>query len=1072
MQQALSGVTVAFKIEVIDYASATSAVGPSLDALMTAPAEGGSSATPPLLALLQSDARLSSVASVTSYTPATYLAPPPSPPPPPPLCGNGALDPGETCDEGFGPGLDNPQSAACDTSCQLDVLYACTDWTARNCTCNNAAGTFAVEVATKDNGADVGGCAQTPCTLYPNRCLANGAGCTEGSWLTGCVACKIGYYRSGGNCKLCGDNTAASAAAVAVVTVLAGLVGYRAAQILDNTSTALIKGIVSSMQYISINVDVNIKWPDEIIAIGRWFSSINLNIDIIAPECVSGNFNWYYIFWMGAVIVPAMLALILALRQLYLRRAYVRTVISIDGDDTGYFVRAHTFFSRREVKRFHSPDGSLVIAELQRQYQKRVAVRTFAVLALTVMYLPVVRLCLQSYECIYHGTGYVLEHDTDLPCDAPFHRFTQAVASLILLVVGLGVPFIVLARVRSLRLRGGLDGARELTSWGALYDIYRRPLDDDDLEDEEKRTHATATTEEKGGGDSSSTGASKATPSTIERADSVAHKRPPTRFERVGALLAVHYLTVELIQKFVVVVCTSPRAADVAAGLLVVVYAAFAAFVYWTQPWRDISLRIFGRVLTNALNRVEVFALLMQSVLVIIPWVMNGAASAVASALLTTMIVFLLILRTAMFISERLSFLRERKVGGVDGENPEVTRRRTSERMLELAMKGDETRLHALKAKVVKARNRLKARYESTRDAIMLRAASGQGNRAMLELARGIMESANRINPKDAPSGTAGANIRAALKLVDGASAEMDAVSNPEEAKNASSSSLELTRMISAHQRAIHELVKLAREYADAERVQELIRVANEINNLKRAVQTLPNRLGEREAEDLMSTLGGDACLGSMHRAVAEGDVEAFAEAVARAAAATLSFVHWCESESEKLAVSVDDESLAEVESTILRVAQSALVGRSTATMHRVRAFTQPWRAIAIALSKNKWDAAVVDVRRHNEEMARATLRNDFDATERSFTAAHDAVETFIAWCGKAKQTVASSLTAKDSATTRDSDVVDVLALALTEIERCESTARDPSIGILKAAANVKSKKGRPRQLGADVLHA
>ena len=97
----------------------------------------------------------------------------------------------------------------------------------------------------------------------------------EGSWKTACVACKIGYYRSGTFCKKCGDNTAASAAVVVFVTVVAGLVGYRAAQILDNTSTALIKGIISSMQYVSINVDVNIRWPAEMVAIGRWFSSVN-----------------------------------------------------------------------------------------------------------------------------------------------------------------------------------------------------------------------------------------------------------------------------------------------------------------------------------------------------------------------------------------------------------------------------------------------------------------------------------------------------------------------------------------------------------------------------------------------------------------------------------------------------------------------------------------------------------------------------------------------------------------------------------------------------------------------------
>ena len=498
-QSSASGVSVAFKVETLDISSATTSIGPALDALM---ASASSGAAPPLLALLQADANLSSVTGVAAYVPLVYLAPPPSPPPPPPLCGNGALDPGETCDEGFGPGLNRTQHAACDSTCQFDALYTCSDWTATNCTCSNVAGVYAVEEVTEENGAAAGGCAQTPCDLYPDRCLAAGAGCVEGSWRTGCIACKVGYYRSGSRCKLCGDNTAASAAVVAFFTVVAGLVGYRAAQILDNTSTALIKGVVSTMQYVSINVDVNIRWPDEIVAIGRWFSSINLNIDIIAPECVSGNFNWYYIFWMGAVVVPATLAVILTLRQQHLRRVYVRTVVSIDNDDEGYFIRHrrclfYVIFGRRvERKLFHSPDGGLVVAELQRQYKKRVAVRTFGVLALTVMYLPIVRLCLQSYECVHHGDGYVLTHDTDLTCDSPFHRVTQAVASLILLFVGLGVPFMVLFRVRTIRVNGALDGAREITSWGALYDVYRRPIDDNEVSKETKATGADANVED------------------------------------------------------------------------------------------------------------------------------------------------------------------------------------------------------------------------------------------------------------------------------------------------------------------------------------------------------------------------------------------------------------------------------------------------------------------------------------------------------------------------------------------------------------------------------------------------
>lgn len=1084
-QISASGVSVAFKVETLDISSATTSIGPALDALM---ASASSGAAPPLLALLQADANLSSVTGVEAYVPVVYLAPPPSPPPPPPLCGNGALDPGETCDEGFGPGLNQTQRAACDSTCQFDSLYTCSDWTATNCTCSNAAGVFAVEEATEENGAAAGGCAQTRCVAYPNRCLANGAGCVEGSWKTGCIACKLGYYRSGSRCKLCGDNTAASAAVVAVVTVVAGLVGYRAAQILDNTSTALIKGIVSSMQYISINVDVDVKWPDQIVAIGRWFASINFNLDIIAPECVSGSFNWYYIFWIGAVIVPVTLALLLVARQILLKRAYVRTVISIDGDETGYFIRRRSTFTRRELKRFHSLDGSLVIAELQRQYQNRVAVRTFAVLALTVMYLPVVRLCLQSYECIYHGDGYVLEHDTDLACDAPLHRVTQAVASLILLFVGLGTPALVLLRVRQLRLKQTLDGARELTSWGALYDIYRRPIDDVDEDGVDKVESGATATDGVESGDRSA---------TLDRVESLAQAVVPTRFERFGALLAVHYLTVELLQKFIVVVCTSPRAPDVAAALLVCVYAIFAAFVYWTQPWRVITLNVCGYTVKNAFNRVEVLALALQSVLVVLPWAMNGAASAAATALLTLLICGLLFVRMALFVSERLSFLRERKIS-LEGEDAEVARKQTSSRMLALAMDGDETRLFALRAKVMKTRSRLKARYESTRDAIMHRALAGQGSRAMLTLAKDMMNNAKKLDPMPAPKGTAGTRIRAALKLLD--EGAVDFADGKADTRDQASASLELTRMISAHQRALHELMLCAKEYAEAECVPELLRVANEINKVRNSVKALPNKLGEREAADLMLLLSGDSCLGALHRAVAAGDAEVFVGALVTAGGATLKFETWCATESAKLAASAagvlhdDDDEPSEIESGILRVAQTALATRSMSTTERVRSFIDAWQSLAKEFSTNKWNASIDAVAGYNEELVRATIANDFEATERAFNATHDEVDAFIAWCDACRIHLAKDLGSQTSAhatgqevtVSSSAGVIEIASLALRTLVKYRDDAKDPNVGIRRIASSGNSNRGskverggrrargrKARNLGADdALHS
>ena len=287
--------------------------------------------------------------------------------------------------------------------------------------------------------------------------------------------------------------------------------------------------------------------------------------------------------------------------------------------------------------------------------------------------------------------------------------------------------------------------------------------------------------------------------------------------------------------------------------------------------------------------------------------------------------------------------------------------------------------------------------------------------------------------------------------------------------------------MMSAHQLVIRDLTKLAREYADAECVYELLRVANEINKLKSAMRTLPNRLGEREADELMSTLSGDACLEALHCAIANGDADAFVVALVTAGTATTKFETWCASEIAKFATTfIDVGESDDVDEDILRVAQSALAARLTATTRRVRGFIQAWNTLGVDFSKRAWDDAVDAVRAHNEEMARATANNDFDATENAFTAVHAEVETFVSWCGKSKSRISDALNVMTSSSTqpgvsKSSGVTEVAVIALGELERCGNVADDPVTGIRRIAARSKSDrtgKGtrRKRQLDANSL--
>lgn len=116
------------------------------------------------------------------------------------------------------------------------------------------------------------------------------------------------------------------------------------------------------------------------------------------------------------------------------------------------------------------------------------------------------------------------------------------------------------------------------------------------------------------------------------------------------------------------------------------------------------------------------------------------------------------------------------------------------------------------------------------------------------------------------------------------------------------------------------------------------------LNKLKSATRTLPNRLGGREADELMSTFSGDACLDALHRAIADGDADAFVIALVAAVTATTKFETWCASESATFASTfIDVGESDDGDEDILRVAQSAING-DDATRARIHTgMEHPW---------------------------------------------------------------------------------------------------------------------------------
>jgi hypothetical protein len=220
---------------------------------------------------------------------------------------------------------------------------------------------------------------------------------------------KAGYFKSGQLCEVCPATSAAQIFGAAAAVVVLAFFGFKASQVMGPASTNNLKKIVESLQFFSLSLGMNIKWPGPVINLGRYIEAFSFSIEFLRPECVATGLNWLNIFIASVFVVPISLQLIIAFNDWRARRRYEATVRGIHSETTSadgntiYWIerRGYLWGTRRT---FASEGGDKVIKELQRQYKYRSTIRSFGVLAMTVLYLPIVRMCLQSYDCIAMDT--------------------------------------------------------------------------------------------------------------------------------------------------------------------------------------------------------------------------------------------------------------------------------------------------------------------------------------------------------------------------------------------------------------------------------------------------------------------------------------------------------------------------------------------------------------------------------------------------------------------------------------------------------------------------------------------
>ena len=904
-------------------------------------------------------------------------APPPSPPAPPPLCGNGVFDADnpdgedEQCDQGFGVGVDLPEIWGCVTKCTIREGWVCNgkyfdanevelgiDYGVFNddpagpaqCNCSNPAGTYATSqnVTTVEEAClFFPGTNVFPTCIYPERCLANGGGCVEGSEGAQCKTCSIGYYKSGNSCEKCGDNTLMNIALGSIFVAVFGVAAFKTAEKLGNTAISIIKNMLNSLQFFSISFSVDIEWPDFIVKVGEWFKAFNFNIEFVAPECVAeGGISWATVFWSGTIVFPGALGLFLYLQDKRAMRNYAKTVSNIhsetiiqdDGETNNYWIEQPWFlgcFGKR-VRWYESHGGEKIVAQLQKQYRSRASLKSFAVLCMTVMYLPVVRLCLQAYDCTETTEGIILDHDAKIFCTDPEHIVAQTAASVILGVVGIGMPMVIVWRVRAIRISGKLDDAQTIDIYGALYDVYRRPdltltdkleiaqtakdlqrqashakhaeghselrksasiksksrrkhLSDSDSDGSKSsrsgsKSGGSGDDDDDDGDDKDDKVISEATQQILDEVAKAEEEKAKTEMDEEGEPVegkedepepgkplslkrvlskklgktfnrsastkareraakmpwrdrfALYYLSVEMFQKLAAILGGSPAVTeDLRAYGLTFVFTFSGIFLIWAQPWRIMTLG-FGKFrLKNTLNRVESLAMLLQGSVTVMP-IMFEETPIVATTFIMMIIGGLMSVRLFMFVAERFSVRRDKRMDLTN--KPADSMGIYHEQLIKYAKKGEVVRMYSTKYDFGVQRRKVKARYESTREAMLKRARemkeSGDFATEQIDALYVVAnEMAHVVNELTSLPPVQGEEVETRIetseKMLETLLEEEETRFETAE-KDENHLAVHLCYRLHAYDRARHELAAHMREYAAAEQIAELALVGGADN--------------------------------------------------------------------------------------------------------------------------------------------------------------------------------------------------------------------------------------------------
>tara|TARA_B110000003_G_C16406060_1_gene440286 strand:- start:234 stop:710 length:477 start_codon:yes stop_codon:yes gene_type:complete len=143
-------------------------------------------------------------------------------------------------------------------------------------------------------------------------------------------------------------------------------------------------------------------WPADIIDLSGIFDVLNFGVEIFGLECFK-NVTWHKIFWSGVLGTPSVIAVVSLFAYSLASMKYKSLLRSIryDKQAGGYFIESRLFSAKRKL----SESGDLVLYALHKAHKVKASVSKFVSLLTAIAYLPVLRLCMDAFNCIDVGDG-------------------------------------------------------------------------------------------------------------------------------------------------------------------------------------------------------------------------------------------------------------------------------------------------------------------------------------------------------------------------------------------------------------------------------------------------------------------------------------------------------------------------------------------------------------------------------------------------------------------------------------------------------------------------------------------